>query len=153
MLTPDNIKRTKEIASGLIRIAEKASICVLVFLAVFVFNTLINMDRRMTQIESKMDDDRSQWKRLQEHDERLMGMEVQIRVMRELDKLKREMRFPPPPAADDDDDKPEVLVRPPRDEIMEKLDKLKHKESLDDYRNRHMIEQRQAPSNLQAPTK
>lgn len=52
MISPENIKRAKEVASGLIRIAEKASICVLVFLAIFVFNTLINIDRRMTKLET-----------------------------------------------------------------------------------------------------
>lgn len=168
-MSDPNAKSTKEIAKGLLRIAEKAALGVLIFLAIFVFNTLMQSDRRMTKLETKLDDDLSQWNRLKQHDERLMDLEVQITILRELDKLKREWRAeweeelpvaaPPVPQPDDDDDDEDeqpIQNKPPfipKDELFKKLEELKRKESLKDYRNRHMLEQRQAPPNVQAPRK
>ena len=152
MISPENIKRAKEVASGLIRIAEKASICVLVFLAIFVFNTLINIDRRMTKLETKLDDDLSQWGRLKIHDGRLVDLEVEVRVLKKLQELEQRTLPRPPPAADDDDDgdePPPKVIKP--EDLFRKLEELKKKETLDDYRNRHMLEQRQAP--LGVPSK
>ena len=153
----EQIKKAKTTAAFLLRLAEKAALGILLFLAAFVFTNIIRIDRRMAALEVKVNDDLSQWNRLKQHEERLMDLEVQITVMRELEKLKREMAQQPPPAVpdepDDDDEDNEMAraVLVPPEELLKKLDEIKRKESLKDYRDRHMLEQRQAPMNAPKP--
>jgi hypothetical protein len=159
MMDPEQLKKAKSTAAFLIRLAEKAALGILLFLAAFVFTNIIRIDRRMAALEVKVNDDLSQWNQLKQHEERLMDLEIQITVMRELEKMKRELEkrpLPPVPQPDDDDDtadKPEKAAPPIQEELLKKLEELKRKESLEDYRNRHMMEQRQAPPNIQAPRK
>jgi hypothetical protein len=143
---------------SILRWAEKGSLGVLIFLAAFGFNTIIGLDRRMTKMEGKDKEDGAQWNRLQQQDEKVMDLQIQVTVLRELGKMRRELEkeYDPEPrrleklamGADDDDDreKPEILKKQPATEILlKKLEELKHRESLKDYRDRHMLEQRAAP--------
>ena len=140
----NNGRRTK--VGFAVLVLEKASIGVLVFLMVFVFNTIIGLKDDIKALKAKDNEDKAQWRALHMHERDIRDIDIRSQVNEQLmqrgpvsDKAPEERPLPKPP--------------PKLKESLEKWEKTKKDHDVEDYKNRMKLEQRQLEQRPLPPEK